>query len=293
MNKWTLFFFSFLGTFVSANPHKVIYLVSPPRSLSVGFTRMIEARGDFKIFHEPSVSVYHKAHNYTFSSEWFKEGAFQTFEEIKKAIFAGDSNVFVKEISFHLAEFLDEDLIKNPNVYFIFLLRDPHASVISLYLKIQPIAGNCANVDDWHLAVGYKSMVDIFQKIKAFGGRQPLILFSEELAAKPQEAIAKFCNYADIPLKEESLAWESLGNDFDAYTLWNENKRVDLIYHWHEDALQSTGFRPLKTYDKDNQGNPTFLEVKDPKDREECQKSYHYSLPYYQFFQSLETNPDY
>jgi hypothetical protein len=247
---------------------------------------MIGARGDFKIFHEPTVSVYHKAHNYNFSHDWFKEGAFQTFEDVKKALFDGDSNVFVKEISFHLAEFIDEDLIKNPRVYFVFLLRDPHASVVSLYSKIQAIAGNCDNVDDWHLAVGYKSMVDIYQKIKAFGGRKPLILFSEELAAKPREVVAKFCNYAEIPFKAEALAWESLGPDFDAYSFWNESKRVDFIYHWHGDALQSTGFHPLRTYEVDNQGHPTFVEVKDHRDREECQKAYQGSLPFYHFLQA-------
>jgi|GEM_PF-1881011 len=66
---------------------KIVCLLSPPRSLSVGFTRMMESRGDFTIFHEPCVSVYNAMKGYEFSLEWFREDAFKTFDEVKNAIY--------------------------------------------------------------------------------------------------------------------------------------------------------------------------------------------------------------
>jgi len=284
MKKPLLLFCSFLSLFAcSAEPHKIVYLISPPRSLSVGFLRMIEARGDFKIFHEPTISVYHRVNQFIFSQDWFKEGAFQTFDEVKEAIFKENSNVFVKEMSFSLREFIDEDLIKKPNVYFVFLLRNPHHTVISLYNKIGSI------VEDFQVATGYQAAYEIFQKIVESGARRPLVLFSEELASKPEEVVKTFCDYVEIPFEEKALSWQNLGENFGGHQEWHESKRTDLTQHWHGDAIQSTEFKPLKTYDVDDFGNPTFSEIKDSKDRKECEKTYLRNLPYYLFFK--ETHP--
>ncbi len=259
--------------------HKVVFLVSPPRSLSVGFTRMIQERGDFKIFLEPAMSVYF--HNHNFSHEGFLEDSFKTFDEVKKAIFEEGENVFIKEMSAALVEVIDEEVMKRPDVYFVFLLRDPHPSIISFYSKLNRIVGN------FHEATGYKATYDLFQKIAMSSVREPLILYTEELASKPKEVVEEFCEYVGIPFKEEALTWDLLGENFNLQTEWKDAKKEHLIKHWHGEALQSRGFSPLKSYEIDDQGTPTFSEVQDPKDREECQKAYELSLPYYQFFRSI------
>ncbi|MBS0606670.1 MAG: hypothetical protein AB7H48_08400 [Parachlamydiales bacterium] len=258
--------------------HKIVYLVSPPRSLSVGFLRMMQARGDFKIYHEPTINAHHLMNQHLFCRDWYREKAFQTFEEVKKAIFKEESNVFVKEMSFSLLTFIDEDLIKNENVYFVFLFRDPHHAIISLYKKIGSI------VEDFHDAVGYEAAYEIFQKIVENKARRPLILFSEELASKPKEVIVQFCNYVGVPFDENSLTWPSLGENFSGYHEWHECKKTELTQHWHGNAIQSTQFGPLTTYQIDSQGNPTFSEIQDLSDREECKKAYIKALPYYLFF---------
>jgi hypothetical protein len=242
---------------------------------------MIEARGDFKIYHEPTLTLYHKANNLTFSHDWFREGTFQSFKEIKETIAKENSNVFIKEMSFLLKDFLDEELIKNPNVYFVFLLRNPHHTTISLYNKIGSI------VEDFHTAIGYKAAYEIFQKIAQNGSRKPLILFSEELASEPENVVKTFCDYVKIPFEEKALSWQSLGKDFNGHEEWHESKRTDLTQHWHGDAIQSSQFNPLRTYDIDDLGNPTFSEVKDLNDRKECEKVYLDSLPYYLFFKNF------
>lgn len=258
--------------------HKIVYLVSPPRLLSVGFLRMIQARGDFKIYHEPTINAHHLVHQHLFCHDWYREKAFQTFDEVKEAIFKEESNVFVKEMSFSLLTFIDEDLIKKENVYFVFLFRHPHQAIISLYKKIGSI------VEDFHDAVGYEAAYEIFQKIVENKARRPLVLFSEELASKPEEVIVQFCNYVGIPFDKNSLYWPNLGENFSGYSEWHECKKTELTQHWHGNAIQSTQFNALTTYEIDDQENPTFSEIQDLTDRQECEKAYLKSLPYYLFF---------
>jgi hypothetical protein len=279
MRKCPLFLLFFLASCVlSEASQKIVYLISPPRSLSVGFLRMMHARGDFKIYHEPTFPLYCQFNNLTFADDWIGEGTFQSFDEIKRAIFKENSNVFVKEMSFHLKNFIDEEFIKNPNVYFIFLLRNPHHSIISLYNRLNAI------YPDFHEAIGYRDAYEIFQKIIACGARKPLILFSEELSVNPEKVVKTFCSYVGIEFDENALSWENLGDKFSGYREWHENKKVELTHHWHGTAIRSSKFEPLKTYEVDDVGTPTFSEIENLNDRRECEKGYVDSLPYYFFF---------
>ena len=67
--------------------NKIVYLISPPRSLSVAFLRMMEARGDFTTMNEPSQWAYNVIENYEMAKPWFKNDAPQTFDEVKQIIF--------------------------------------------------------------------------------------------------------------------------------------------------------------------------------------------------------------
>ena len=279
MNKYLLLLFCWFRLLASTEePHKIVFLISPPRSLSTGFLRMMEARGDFTVYHEPTLPLYHRLNHLTFSHDWFREGTFQSFEEIKQSIYQEDKHVFVKEMSFLLRAFIDEELVRHPEVYFIFLLRNPHHTIISLYSKIGAI------VEDFHVAIGYQAAYDTYQKIVGWGARQPLILFSEDLASKPEEVVRAACAYAGIPFDPKALSWKNLGDDFGGHEEWHESKRTDLTQHWHGAAIRSTKFEPLTTYEVDALGHPTFSEVRDLHDRKECEKAYHDNLPYYSFF---------
>lgn len=257
---------------------KIVYLISPPRSLSVGFLRMMEARGDFKVYHEPCLLPYFRLHNYAFGKDWFREGALESFEEVKQVIFQEPSNVFVKEMSFHLYEFLDDDLISHPNTYFVFLIRNPHSTIVSLYNKIGCI------VEDFSDAIGHEKAWKIYEKIKAKNARPPLIIFSEALTNDPKNEIKNFCHYVEIPFIESALHWKNLGTEFNGHKEWHEGKVTELVQHWHGSAICSTQFEALRSYEIDENGNPTFSEIGVAKDREECQKFYQYHLPYYLLF---------
>lgn len=273
-----------------AEPEKVVYLISPPRSLSVAFMRMIEARGDFSIYHEPSLVPYVYAQSLSPSVDWGKTGGFdwlhgegvESFDKVKRAIFSETSNVFVKEISFHLEPFLDDELIQKENVYFVFLLRNPHHSILSFYNRLGFIP------PDFDAAVGYKAAHTIFQRVVALGARPPLILLSEEVASHPETAQQQFCDYVGVPFQEEALSWNDLGTEFQGQREWHEVKRNERTHHWHADAIHSTGFRPLRQYEVDPFGQPTFSEVEDPHHRQACLQAYVDHLPYYLIFKEMK-----
>lgn len=279
----TVLLLSFLLTTTSYCTHKIVYLVSPPRSLSVAFLRMMQTRGDFSIMHEPSQLAFNRLHSPELVQSWYRPSAFQSFDEVKTVILqeAEDRNVFVKEMSFAVRDFhvTDFELMKNPNVYFVFLVRTPHATTISMYNKLKQWF-DCLDIQFRDL-VGYKAQSEIFMAVKNHGFHAPYLILTEDLYTNPQNTIQKFCDHIGIEFKPESLHWSDLGASFDGQEQWHEIKYKELTNYWHSDAIGSTGFGKPRSYEIDEQGNPTFCEIENQKHREMCLKVYHEHMIYY------------
>lgn len=279
--------FLFLIFFLHADisfAHKIVYLVSPPRSLSVAFLRMMQARGDFTIFHEPSALPCSLGLPHNPIGSWFRPEAPRTFAEVKRRIFsaAEKSPVFVKEISFHLRDFLlqDPELIRNPNIQFVFLLRDPHSSTLSFYKKSIPDFP----FPGFSKLVGYEATFDIFQAVQKQGAHPPIFIRTEDLHTHPRETVQELCRKLDIPFLEKSLYWEKLDDQFDALQEWHEYKLPQYVRQWHLDAIQSEGFSLPGQYEKDVQGTPTFSEIKDLGHQKICKEAYEENLSSYKKF---------
>ena len=264
--------------------NKIVYLISPPRSLSVAFLRMMQARGDFSIMHEPSQSVlFARTHPAEVFQDWFRSDAFQSYDEVKAAILqkAENNNLFIKEISFGVRDFHCQDfqLMQNPNAYFVFLVRSPHHTIISMYKKLKD------NFSDLSIPfcdlIGYKEEYDIFMTVKNHGSHQPYLIFTEDLYTNPDTTIQKFCDHVGIAFKPESLHWDDLGESFDGQEQWQEAKHAELAQYWHGDAIHSTGFAAPAPYAVDEQGNPTFSEIANLEHRETCAKIYCEQMIYY------------
>lgn len=278
--------------FNTVEANQIIYLISPPRSLSVAFMRMMEARGDFQIFNEPSQFAYVTAADRDYALTWFDPSSYQTFEEVKHAIFtaAKKTNVFVKEMSFAAEKFLLEDplFIQNENIHFVFLMRNPHHTVMSFYNKSNQI------FDLMTYFIGYEPLYNIYKKVKSEAKQKPIIILSEDLYSHPEETIQTLCSRLEIPYRPEALHWESLDHTFNAKEKWHELKTPQLTFHWHSDAMQSTHFGAPHNYKVNDHGEPTFEEIEDPIHREACIKAYEHNLFYYQLvLQESKPNSSY
>ncbi len=282
-----LFFISFIFSSVCAH-NKIIYFISPPRSLSVAFMRMMQARGDFLIMNEPSQYAFNLINSPETVNDWFNENAYKTFEEVKKNIFenAQHASIFVKEISFAVQDFLlnDSEFIKNPHVYFVFLIRNPHHAVISFYKKIQQNF-EIFESDNAHYTfsdvIGYKSLYEIIYGIKQNSTKPITIILSEELYTNPEETVKKFCDDCHIPFIQDALTWQDLGDNFSGQSEWHELKKSDATQHWHNDAIRSNGFSKPSEYETDQNDNPTFSEIENLEHRNICIEAYKENLKYY------------
>jgi len=263
--------------------HKIVFLISTPRSLSTAFLRAIQARGEvdkqyyMSIFNEPFMPV----------SWWQDEalGGYNRPEAPKTYQMAVDqilteaerSAVFIKEQSYIVQELLqyDDRLFNNSNVTFAILLRNPHHITISFYKKLGK------TFDKFSDLIGQKGCYELWQEIKKRTGKSPVIVITEELYQHPYETMHQFCQSVDIPFIPEALQWKSLGSDFEGTQAWHQTKILSATQHWHDDAIMSTGFQKPREYEVDTQGNPTFSEIENPEDREVCKKAYEENMYYY------------
>ena len=262
--------------------HKIVYLISPPRSLSTAFLRMMEARGDFESIHEPSLSPYWEIYRNSPRNLLVRKDVPHSFEDVKKLITAkaATTNVFVKEISFSVRNFLlkDTDLIKRDNVHFVFLVRNPHHSVLSFYKKQK--SKNLKQVP-FSNTIGYRDCYELLTHVKQHAVNKPCIIFSEDLYTEPEATIALFCNFLKIPYKVDALAWKNL-NEASASISWKEFKTKKLLDTWHSDAIKSSGFHKPTEYKVDANGKPTFEEVANEQHKKTCEYAYTENLTYYQ-----------
>lgn len=285
MNKLFKYICLIMATAMPAflTPHKIVIQLSPPRCLSTASLRMWQARGDFRVFNEPFVCAFlhHYApetHLESFAA-WWREGAPKEYEDVIQNIFelAKDGPVFIKDISFSLAEYLKNNprLLSHPDVYFIFLIRNPHHAISSYYQKLQKI------IDDFCYLSGFKPTYELYQLVKQRGANKPIILHAEDLYIYPEQTAQALCNALAIPFTQKMLQWNNLGTSFTGVENWSEIKTLEVTQHWHDAAINSSGFHKPATYATDENGNPTFAEVNDEADRAECIKAYKINKKYY------------
>jgi len=265
--------------------HKIIYMFSPPRSLSVAFLRMMEARGDFGIFNEPAQYAYDKIYYPELTKEWFRAEAASTYSELKEQLYgqAQSRQIFVKEMSFAVEEFLAQnlDFIKNPDVHFVCMIRNPHHSVISYYNKIRMVCENASYI------VGYKACYNIVELVKKYSPNQLTIIHTEDLYNNPHKTIEKFCEELSIPFKPEALTWSAESSAFDG-NRWHEIKHNPILHHWHGEAIRSSGFGKPHEYNVDAHGQPTFIEIENLEHRKKFKEIYQENLHYYNLINKSE-----
>lgn len=269
--------------------NKIIYFISPPRSLSVAFLRMMQARGDFLIMHEPSQYAFNALNSPGSVNDWFNENAYKTFEEVKEKIFehAECSNVFVKEMSFAVYKFLlnDPAFVKDSRITFVLLVRNPHHALLSLYKKLKHNFSEIFDSEDTCYSfadlVGYKCLYQTLCLIKEYSSQAPIVLLTEDLYNNPEKTVQSFCDQCNISFKEDALLWQDLGDTFLGTEEWHELKKSDRTHYWHSNAIRSTGFSQPSHYEVDSLGEPTFSEVENLEHRTICIEAYKENLNYY------------
>lgn len=282
--KITYYFIALVGiSFIAAATHKIVIQVSPPRCLSTASLRMWQARGDFIVMNEPFMAAFciqeasGKASGWN-DADFYREGIPQTFEDAYQFVMSHTEQgpVFVKELSIFLAEYLrnHHELITNPNVHFIFLLRNPHDAISSFY------RANKGIIENFSYLVGYQACYEIWRIVDEIGANKPHIFSAEDLCNNSYTTAQAVCNAVDIPFVDHMLHWDNLGEAF-AGNEWHELKTYAFTHKWHQPAITSTCFHKPTTYAVDSLGNPTFAEASSEADRIACFSAYQENMVYY------------
>ena len=205
--------------------YPIVFVIAPPRSLSVALLRIFEQTEQFKIFNEPFMVPRTIAQVPTASLEdFFVHDAFTTVESAKNAIFAAAelSPVLVKEESFAIVDILlaDCELVTDPQIQFILLVRNPHHSALSLHKKM-PFDWNPGGFDT---VLGYQAAYTIFQHLACYAAQPPLILFSEDLYNQPENTVHALCMQLHIPFDFELLHWQARDLSFTGRHEWGRAK---------------------------------------------------------------------
>jgi len=158
--------------------------------------------------------------------------------------------------------------VKNPNVHFVFLVRNPHAISISFYKNFLRV------LDDMDDLIGVKKLYEIFDFVKRESVNPVKVLFSEQFFGDPEGSVKTFCEHFDLPFDESQLHWTPFDETFDGVEEWNEIKYPEHLFLWHGNAIRSSGIGLPQIYEVNKKGEPTFSEVRDVNDRKQMKSIY-------------------
>lgn len=265
-----------------AEEHKLVYLLSGPRSLSTICMRMMESRGDFTIYHEPTMGAFHQIHFREFGKAYDRADAFKSFDEVKHSLAHSlkKGHVFAKDMSFSSYPLLSKDLsfLQNPQHWFVFLIRDPHHMAISFYRKAKGVIEGSFDL------IGFDHLYEIYQLCKQHNPNGVKLLFTHDLYTDPRAFMDSLCSHVGIPVRDSAFTWKDLGEHFTGEHLWHEQKRSEVTHYWHGAAIRSTCIKAPSTYEVDANGKPTFSEIENEEHRKVVRSIYRKNLEYYKKF---------
>jgi len=276
MNK--RFLFLFLGITSCFGNYKTVFLISLARSASTPCLQMMRQRGDFVMINEPGVAAWGLVKS-NGNQKYVRQYLPTTYKGVVDLIEeqAKKQNVFVKEMSFAATGYLTSDcsLLRNPDVHFVFLIRNPHPCYLSNYYRIAGINGVLDEV------LSYQAVYELYQLIEKYACNKPFIIRSEMLCDDPLNTVRNFCSAVAIPFIPESLQWEDLSPHLGDTSEWYDTQLCRFTQHWNGRAVKTTAFEPLTSYKCDAQGVPTFEEIENAEYRQIYKNLYEKNMPYY------------
>ncbi len=200
-------------------PMRILMLWSSPRSRSTAFFRMMAARGDFTVVHEPFSYLAQ------FGQVCIGGERLASARDLLAALrsLASQGPVFVKETTGkRYPEVLADREFMAKDARHTFLIRHPRETIMSRY-AIEPDA-------PLHKA-GFESQYEVFAEAARLTGRAPLVLDSADLMARPAAIIEAYCERVGIDFRPEALTWRPA-----------DRPEWELSREWHAAAASSAGF---------------------------------------------------
>ena len=230
--------------------HPIIYQISTPRSGSTAALRCFETQGVFEIFHEPSIKPHEFKKRWGLTSFMFRsDHPIDTFPQLESTLLETSKYrpIYVKDIAYSSIDWLKQSsLLTNPQVHFVFLIRNPYDQLVSLCKQFSSMNIPPKMVGDVY---DYQLLADLIEVCRSKAPNRTLVMETECLCQYPEKMMNIISNQVGISLPIE-LTWNPKCDHFDG-SEWHESKKPDSFRKWHRDAISSTGFRSLPKYPQD------------------------------------------
>lgn len=271
------------GHGMSMSSTKIVYCMALARSASTLLVRVMQARGDFVILHEPAGCAYNMLHRPEIVDEVFLPTAPRCYAEVYQAVMESPESrcVFIKEMCPTAEEFLATcpTFLQDPRVYVVFLVRDPHGLMVSNYLVRRNAPA--LSKDDLRDRLSYERLYRVFMEVSVAAPERTKIISMDDFCADPAKEMQAFCAWIQEPMLLEKLQWDPLQVEQTA-AHWHVTTNVANITNWHGAVLQSTHVHELTRYKSDAAGSPTFEEVDAEEWRQFYQELYVANMPWYE-----------
>ncbi|WBB79611.1 hypothetical protein O7606_26285 [Micromonospora sp. WMMD882] len=204
----------------------LIAMWAHPRAVSTAFLRMMIARGDVTVVHEPLVTLVDTGRVELPTADGGVRVVTGPDEVTAHLVALGrDRHVFVKDTLEYRYGHLFAAPERIADVTHTFLVRQP-ARTINSHYAVKPTV-QCHEI-------GYEHQWELFELVRATARRPPVVLSAEALLADPPRAVAAWCAAVGLPYRPEALTWAPEDRAEWART------RI-----WHLDVAGTSRFRPV------------------------------------------------
>ncbi|MEH1014450.1 hypothetical protein V6U90_15220 [Micromonospora sp. CPCC 206060] len=204
----------------------VIAMWAHPRAVSTAFLRMMIARGDVTVVHEPLVTLFDTG-SVTLPAPDGGTVTVTTPDDVHAHLreLGRDRPVFVKDTLEYRYQHLFDHPERVADVVHTFIVRHP-ARTISSHHAIKPTV-TCPEI-------GFEHQWDLFDLVRRTAERPPVVVSAEALLRAPGPVVSAWCAAVGLPYRPEALHWAP-----EDRPEWQRTRK------WHLDVGDSSGFQPV------------------------------------------------
>lgn len=199
-----------------------------PRSVSTAFERIMRAREDVDVLHEPFMYHYYLTQTERLFPDFSPEPDHPTsFDGILAMILkrAERRPVFFKDMAYYVVDDLVADVDFCAAMTHTFLVRDPAEAILS-YQKKDPGFTSTE--------LGYEAQFRLYEKLRETG-LDPLVLSADQLRQTPQETMRRYWARIGMPFAAHAFSWDD-----------SVPKGWESVVEWHDEVLKSGGIKPAQ-----------------------------------------------
>ncbi len=180
---------------------KIHALWCHPRSVSTAFERIMRARGDLEVLHEPFMYHYYLNRTERLFPDFAPEPDHpQTYADIRDMIVARADvkPLFFKDMAYYVVNDMPQDHGFAALMSHAFLVRDPAEAALSYQRRDPGFTSTELGIEAQHRL--YHALRD--------QGHEPLVMTADQLRDDPRETLKRYWDHIGLPFMAHAFEWD-------------------------------------------------------------------------------------